>query len=501
MPKAIQRYQLKQQTCLNPQLPRCHSQSSRPQTSLAATAKPAVQAEAVRAEFSAAGISDEVVANTLKKYPPYLGWPIHTKLRPALQLWLKDLSSQQLSERLDKYPKLLVRTPQECTDVYLWLASLGVDAERIQQKLPVVIGRKLNEVQSTFQTIQTALELTNEQLPAFFKQHYFGLQYSSVRVSQTLQTIAELLAVPLAAEEMHEVMKATGHELFDQVPAVLHDRVSFFCKDFEGGQHAAKAALKQGVYRVSADLLRERAAELRTMLGWTEEECNRALSSNPRILTYQPSTVATNIQKLQAHNFTSVQALDIYASYPSLAGYDWNSPLNVDKLEYLTLILQLSRARIASRPQLLGASLAHKTGPRTEFIYRSRASTPDMPLGLLGCSSYVDSWSDARFAAKFNILSACPPLVYDETFKQHWWQRWTFLRHEMGLSAAEICGCRALLFTSLPNTLAPRWCFLMRLEAAQADFKAADHLTALATLSDQLFAETFDMLEEGLKVV
>lgn len=55
----------------------------------------------------------------------------------------------------------------------------------------------------------------------------------------------------------------------------------------------------------------------------------------------------------------------------------------------------------------------------------------------------------------------------------------------MGLSIANISACRALLFTSLPNTVAPRWRLLTLLEAAQADFKAADHLTALATLSDE----------------
>ena len=130
-----------------------------------------------------------------------------------------------------------------------------------------------------------------------------------------------------------------------------------------------------------------------------------------------------------------------------------------------------------------------------EFMYRSRAITPDTPLTLSHCSSYLHSLSDAKFAAKFNILSASPPLLYDEAFKQHWQHRWKFLRHDMGLSIAVISACRPLLYTSLPNTLAPRWHLLTRLEAAQKDFRAADHLTALATLSDELFAETFDMVD------
>ena len=61
----------------------------------------------------------------------------------------------------------------------------------------------------------------------------------------------------------------------------------------------------------------------------------------------------------------------------------------------------------------------------------------------------------------------------------------------MELSVADISACRALLYTSLPNTLAPRWRFLSLLQDAQADFKAADHLTAMATLSDEHFAQAF----------
>lgn len=68
----------------------------------------------------------------------------------------------------------------------------------------------------------------------------------------------------------------------------------------------------------------------------------------------------------------------------------------------------------------------------------------------------------------------------------------------MELSIADISACRALLFTSLPNTLAPRWHFLTLLEAAQAGFKTADHLTALATLSDEHFACTYNMASVGL---
>ena len=320
LPNGTQRCQLSRQAWPQLQLPRQCSQPSRPPTLLAAMAKPVAHPEAVRAEFSEAGIPDEVITKLLRIYPPYLRWPIDTKLRPALQLWLTELGSRELSKRLDTYPRLLTRTPEECDEVYVWLASLGVDAKRVQQKAPRAIARQLNEVQSVVWAVQQLLQLTDEQLPRFFNKQPASLNYSADRVAHTLQTVAELLALPVTSKEVQQVITVCSHRLFAHDHASLHRQVSFFCKEFKGGQHAAKAALKQSVYQVSAGLMRERAAELRRMLGWTEEECNHAVSLDPRILTHQPSTVANNIQKLQAHNFSSAQALKIYAARPSLAG-------------------------------------------------------------------------------------------------------------------------------------------------------------------------------------
>ena len=462
-----QNSQLSRQAWPQPQLPRRCSQPSRPQTLVTAMAKPAANIDAVRAEFSKAGISDTVIAKVLK-YKPYLRWDPDTKLRPALQLWLKHLSRQQLSERLNKFQKLLLHTPEDCGDVYLWLASVGIDANRIQQKAPRVIARQLNEVQSTVQAIQQGLLLMDEKLPDFFKQHVCSLQYSPDRVAHTLQVVAELLAVPVASKEMREVIMVCNERLFDPDPAEVHRQVSFFCKEFKGGQHVAKSALKHHVYLVSESTMRTRAAELRGMLGWTEGELNTCLDASPQLLTRKPATVANNIQKLQTHSFTSDQAVKIYTSRPALAGYDWRSPVNVEKLDYLTLILQVTTAKLVSNSVLLTASLEQKLGPRAEFAYRSRAVPLDTPLVVTGFASQVTYLSDPNFAAKFNAASTTPPLIYDADFKRHWKHRWGFLKCEMGLSTAEISACRALLYTSLPDTLAPRWRFLTSLQATLA---------------------------------
>ena len=333
-------------------------------------AKPAANIDALRAEFSKAGIPDEVTAKVLK-YKPYLHWDPDTQLRPALQLWLQHLGSQQLSERLGRHPKLLLRTPEECNDIYLWLASVGIDAERIQQKAPRVMARQLKDVQSTVQAIQQGLLLPDDRLLAFCWRHARSLQNSRDHLARTLQVVAELLATQVASQEVREVIIVCNERLFNRDPAVIHCRISFFCKEFKGGQHVAKKALKQDVFLVSVSTMRAHAVELKAMLGLTADELNTCLNASPQILTRKPATVANNIQKLQSHSFTSLQAVKIYAAHPALTGYDWTSPLNVEKLEYLMLILQLTTAQIASKPVILATSLEQKLGPRGEFIYRS----------------------------------------------------------------------------------------------------------------------------------
>ena len=209
-----QKSQLSQQAWPHPPLPGHCLQPSKPPTLLAAMSKPVANIAAVRAEFSKASIPDEVTAKALKSYNQYLRWDPETKLRPALKLWLKHLGSQQLSERLGKYPQLLLHTPEDCNHVYPWLASVGIDAERIQQKMPAIMIRPLKEVQSTVQAIQQELLLADEQLLWFFKRHFASLRYSPDRVAQTLQVVADLLAVPVASEEMREVIKPRKNTLY-----------------------------------------------------------------------------------------------------------------------------------------------------------------------------------------------------------------------------------------------------------------------------------------------
>ncbi|KAL0043520.1 hypothetical protein WJX79_007223 [Trebouxia sp. C0005] len=61
----------------------------------------------------------------------------------------------------------------------------------------------------------------------------------------------------------------------------------------------------------------------------------------------------------------------------------------------------------------------------------------------------------------------------------------------MNLSVETIAAHRDLLLASLFGRLAPRWQLLSSMANERAAFKAEDHLTALATLSDQDFEQVF----------
>ena len=78
-------------------------------------------ADAVQAEFAKAGISAVVTQKVLKRYKPYLTWDVDTRLRPALQSWLQELGTEQLSQQLQKVQRLLVCTPKERSEVSSWL--------------------------------------------------------------------------------------------------------------------------------------------------------------------------------------------------------------------------------------------------------------------------------------------------------------------------------------------------------------------------------------------
>ena len=458
------------------------------QTGSSVKGNPQTLLDAARAEFAKAGISEEATEHALKQYRTYSKWDLSSKLQPAIQMWVNAIGASELSNRLMRSPRMMVTTPACCNDVFEWLTSLGIDTDRIQHREPKVMTRKLSDVQSTLTAIQQGLQLRDKQLPLFFRRHFYSLIFSAERVIQTLQVVADLLAVPMASSEVQETVMSCDERLFHKSAVHLHQTISFFFTEFGGGQQAAKAALKGGIFRLSKEAVKAHAAELQATLGWTDLELSQQLNQDPKLLCSKPTTIAKNIKELQLYNFTPVQAQHICASQPRLAGVNWTSPSSLDKLDFFVHVLRMTPDDIAARPTSLTYSLVKRVGPRMEFLCQCGLLDPAIPFLHSSHYSKVFDYTDAAFKTCVRAASVRSGLVYDDVFKQHWLQRWHYLRQQVNLSVVEIAAHPALLLASLQDTLRPRWCFLTWLEAEQADFVAMEHLAALAALSDESFA-------------
>ncbi len=455
-----------------------------------AKSAPAGKADAVSAEFAKAGVSAELTQIILKQYKPYLNWDIDTKLRPALQLWLQELGSEQLSHQLQKVRRLLACTPIECNEVYSWLASKGVNAARVQQKAPLVMTREIGAVQSTFEALQQAAACSDEQMCTLLHKHSVALAYGPERVLDTLQVVSTMLSMPMTSDSFREALLAASSRLFLQRPDTLHQRIAFYCRMYGTGPHVARSAFMTGVFTTPEPVMQSRAAKLQEQLGWDSKQLKQKLSANPNSLKLQPSTIACNVQALQSAGFSQAQVWAMCTQQPALLGLKWTSDRSVEKLQFLTCLLGLTFDDIAAKHSVLTRSVDRHLGPRVGFLFqRGAIDAPNniVTSGIFSCILHPE----AVFSKRFSAPSAFPTLVFDSAFIDHWKRRWGFLRQHMKLSVETIAAHQDLLLTSLPDRLAPRWQLLSSIASEQAAFKAEDHLTALATLSDQDFAQAF----------
>ena len=457
----------------------------------AAKSASADKAVAVQAEFAKAGISAEATQAILDQYKTYLNWDIETKLRPALQSWLQELGAEQLSQQLRKVRRLLACKPQECNEVYLWLSSKGINAERVQQRAPVVMTRDIKAVQATFEALQQATALSDAQMCTLLHKHSAALAYGPERVLRTLQAVSTMLGVPMTSESFSKGIIGAKHRLFLQSPDSLQQRVTFFCQTWATGTHVTRTALTMGVFVTPEPVMQTRAAKLQEQLGWDSEQLKQKLSAFPTLLSSEPSTLARNVREMQGAGFSQIQVWAMCTQLPALLGINWTSAKSIEKVQFVKLVLGLSFDDIAVRPHLLAYSVSSFLGPRVWFMYQTGAVEAPNSMTTSGLLSYVASCSKARFSKRFSSPASNPSMVFDSAFIDHWKQRWEFLRQHMKLSVEVIAAHQDLLLTSLPDRLAPRWQLLSRLANEQAAFKAEDHLTALANLSDEDFARAF----------
>ncbi len=445
-------------------------------------------ADAVQAEFARAGIPTKVTQKLLKQYKYYLNWDIETKLRPALQSRLQELGAEQLSQQLQRLPRLLVCKPEDCNNMYLWLTSKGVDAARVQQKTPGVMMREIRAVQSTFEALQQAAAFSDTQMCTLLHKHSAALANGPERVLRTLQTVSMLLGMPTTSASFRQIIMAAHDRLFLQSPDTLHQRVTFFCQMYATGTHVTRTAIKMGVFATPEPVMQSRAAKLQELLGWDSEQLMQKLSAFPKLLNSEPSTIACNVHAMQGAGFSPTQVWAMCTKQPSLLGRKWTSDTNFEKLQFLTCLLDLTLDNIATNPILLNCSVERHLGPRVWFLFQSGAIDAPNNIMTSGSFSWISGGSKAGFSVKFSSPARNPSMVFDSAFTDHWQQRWQFLRQHMKLSVDTIAAHQDLLLTSLPKRLAPRWQLLSKIARAQADFKAEDHLTSLAILSDHDFA-------------
>jgi len=412
---------------------------------------------------------------------------VATKLRPALQSWLQELGAEQLSQQLQKVHRLLVCTPKEHNEVYSWLVSKGVNATKVQQKAPLVMTREIRAVQSTFQALQEAAAFSDAQMCILLHKHSDALKYGPDHVLGALQVVSSLLDMPMTSESFRQDVLAAHNRLFSRSPVSLHQRVKFSCQMYATGTHVARTAFTRGVFLTPEPVMQSRAVKLQEQLGWDSEQLKQKLSADPNILNSEPSTIACNVQGLQGACFSLDQVWAMCTQHSALLGRKWTSDTNVEKLQFLTCLLGLTLDDIAARSYLLTRSVGGFLGPRVWFLYQTGAIRSPNTVMTSGLFGYI-LHSKVLFNKRFSVLSAFPSMVFDSPFIDHWKQRWEFLRQQMKLSVETIAAHQDLLLASLPERLAPRWQLLSKIASVQADFKAEDHLTSLATLSDQDFA-------------
>ena len=367
---------------------------------------------------------------------------------------------------------------------------MGADADRIKRKSPRVMVRKLEAGQATIKALQQATQLTDAELPAVLNKLCTALKFSPEHVQDTLQAVATVLGLPPGSAKFREVLLTLNERLFDHKPSTMVPRVTYFCKQYGMGGSTAQRALRQGVSSFSEATMQLRATNLQITLGWDDLQLKKRLSIHPQLLTRQPSTIAVNMKDLQRLGFSAAQALHMCASQPALLLPKWASVSCAEKLQVLTLLLGLTLDNVAPSWTY---SVTDRLGPRVWFLFQS--GVLDTPKALLSSGHFnnIRSRTNADFSKIYSRILSRPSMVYDTAYIEQWQQRWQFLRQHMKLSVKDIAAHQALLCASLHDTLAPRWHFFTLLAANQPGFKATDHLTAIATLSDQELAQVYDI--------
>ena len=444
---------------------------------------------AVRDEFAAAGLSAQAIDNVLSRYPPFRSWGANGKVRTAIQQWTQELGPTELCRRLQKYPKMLCSQLSEASAVVSWLKSMGTNPDRVLRQAPPVIYRELSAVQSSLSGVQNAAQYTDAQMSRFLHRHVFALTFDTERNLLLLNTIATLLGVPVSSPKLRKTLLVCDKWLFNKSASTFQQRIQSLCSMVGQEQGIVEQAIKSKVYHLSEQKTQARLFGIQRLLGWDNAEVKHQARNVVRLLQYCPEKIAKSIRSSQEHGFALNQVKFICSSTPTLLVLNLASSVQSEKTAFLTHMLGLTMEQLASRPIFLLLSLDNRVGPRLSFLFQHCFITSHHDINSSGHIPQVQALTDAGFHKRYSKSPKGQPIAYDEAYRKHWREHQSFLRQDMKFSMKTIAAHEDLLRISLPRTLAPRWQTLRQNIAKQADFDIEEHLQAMATLADEVFAQ------------
>ena len=437
-----------------------------------------------------AGLPNSTISKMFKHYPPYRSWDVDTKLHRSLKLWLQELGPEGLAAHLLRFPRTLTRTPREMRDLRLWLLSLGLDADKALRKYPWLMKYRLQSLQGKMDAFH-AYNLPG--LVSFVLCHPQALERRPDTVFELYSTLAELLNVDPASADVAD-LGTSQRMLYLILAAELKSRMSFFRQSFAAKHATVRQALKFCVFLLEPGTMKEQAQFLEKMLDLSNAELNKLLK-RPQLLNYTSDNLQAHLESFHGLGFSQAHVKAMCLTQPNLLLWNMTSTANVEKWSFLTAILKMSISELAARPTVLCSSLANKFGPRHAFIVQLLTSGSIREQEYRAVQPLIyGSQSDAVFATILaKRLKKTKPIEYTSTFKQQWQVCWEFLRHQHDITIEDIAAHTTVLIAPVEDVLKPCLAVLRSLAARQADFCLADHLTAVATLSNDKFYAIYDL--------
>ena len=312
---------------------------------------------------------------------------------------------------------------------------------------------------------------------------------------EVYSAVAEVLDVdPASADVANLLNSGTSQRMFHHITAAeMKNRITFFRQSFAANHATVRQALKFCVFLLEPGTMEERAQFLKKILDLSKAELNKLLKG-PQLLNYSSDNLQAHLESFYGLGFSQGHMKAMCLTQPILLLLDMTSSTNRKKWSFLTVILKMSISELAATPGVLGFSLANKLGPRHAFTLQLLTSGAMCQLKYSALYPLIyGRQTDADFVKKLARRLKEDPGEYTITYKRQWQERWEFLRQQNDIAIADIGAHQAVLIAPVENVLKPRLAVLRSLAAQQTDFCLVDHLTSAATMSNEDFADAYDL--------